>query len=92
MKTSDSQDRLFADAVARGALILDPVPRFFQVGDTCQLQLSGDLLYADNNHLSRQGALFLQPMLEPIFSEVTDDPTRQQDKSSVELPANTSGK
>ncbi len=48
---------------------IDPTEHFCASG-TCLVQLDSFALYTDSNHLSPQGVLFIQPLLEPALTAI----------------------
>ena len=72
MDYSRRQDQVMSLAAKEGAVILDPSPYFYQDRESCLLRYDGELLYHDRDHLSISGALFLEPLVAPIFQEVSE--------------------
>jgi hypothetical protein len=56
--------------VKSGAQILDPTVGLANGDGICRVELDGEALYRDNQHLTVFGAMQLRPMIEPIFSEI----------------------
>lgn len=67
------EDEIFAAAVSKGANILNPLPFFFAGRDNCLIELSGHLLYNDDNHLTPDGALLLAELFQPVFTKRADN-------------------
>jgi hypothetical protein len=45
-------------------------------GSTCELQANGDVLYFDNNHLTIEGARYLEPLFQSLFDQRPDSGVR----------------
>ena len=50
--------------------VIDPDPYFFNADHTVRYFNGHNVLYCDDNHLNRHGALELEPALEPFFKEM----------------------
>ena len=68
LSSSGLEDAIFASAVSKGAIILNPLPFFFSDRETCLIESSGHLLYNDDNHLTPDGAMLLADLFRPIFT------------------------
>jgi hypothetical protein len=54
-----------------GVFLIDPAPYFCPDGASCLIAERGHALYSDANHLSVYGALWSQPMLDPLFDSLS---------------------
>jgi len=50
-----------------GVKVLDPAPKLCNVNDWCRVELEGQSLYTDDNHLSAVGSRYVEGFLEPLF-------------------------
>lgn len=86
---STSIPRALIESVQRRNVhIVDPEPLFFAQDHRSIFQQEGQLLYRDSNHLSRQGAELLKPILRPIFS--SDPPLAAPDPADSRVSSRTS--
>ena len=47
--------------------VLDPAPKLCGMNDWCRVELEGQSLYTDDNHLSAAGSRYVEGFLEPLF-------------------------
>ncbi len=61
-------DQTFAQISRLGATVLDPADYFLNSRGLYGVVKNGQILYADNHHLSVEGSELLAPLFEPIFT------------------------
>ncbi|WP_348750350.1 acyltransferase family protein [Pseudomonas rhodesiae] len=54
-------------AADSGVTVLDPAPLLCDADGLCRVELNGQALYTDDNHLSEVGARHIEAFLEPLF-------------------------
>ena len=54
-------------AADSGVTVLDPAPLLCGADGLCRVELNGQALYTDDNHLSEVGARHIEAFLEPLF-------------------------
>jgi hypothetical protein len=54
---------------AEGVRVID-LPDVLCDAEFCPVVHDGVMLYSDNNHLSVQGARFVEPVLRPLFASL----------------------
>ena len=57
-------------AADSGVTVLDPAPLLCGADGLCRVELNGQALYTDDNHLSDVGARHIEAFLEPLFSSL----------------------
>lgn len=53
-----------------GVVALDPASRLCAIDSLCRVELNGQALYTDDNHISEVGARYIEGFLEPLFSSL----------------------
>lgn len=68
-------DRVFAKLSALGAKIVQPGDRLIDKSGLWRAEYDGVSMYRDASHLSVQGAYYLKPLFQPMFSEMSQTHT-----------------
>jgi hypothetical protein len=56
-----------------GVKVMDPAPKLCSANDWCRVELDGQSLYTDDNHLSAVGSRYVEAFLEPLFKALRDE-------------------
>ncbi|MCZ7019354.1 SGNH hydrolase domain-containing protein, partial [Salmonella enterica] len=56
-----------------GVKVMDPAPKLCSSNDWCRVELDGQSLYTDDNHLSAVGSRYVEAFLEPLFKALRDE-------------------
>ena len=56
-----------------GVKVMDPAPKLCSANDWCRVELDGQSLYTDDNHLSAVGSRYVEAFLEPLFKALRNE-------------------
>lgn len=62
-----AMEALVPELEAAGARVLDPAALLFDAEGRGLIEIDGDALYGDGDHLTEAGALLLKPLFAPVF-------------------------
>jgi len=78
LKEAHKKRQRFVDGVIdrskrQGVQVYDPTGYFARGGSHCRMEIDGVPLYRDRDHLSKLGAMQLEPMFEPLFEHFCEE-------------------